>query len=95
MKSSNEIRGRANGTYLVSIILLRSARPSPHFKTTTPMFTKEDYMRLPKERLAEMLVERDNDMDGRRITPETSPYQPIYPGFYPYYPWWNTKFEIT
>lgn len=24
--------------------------------------TKEDYMRLPKERLAELLVERDNDV---------------------------------
>ena len=23
--------------------------------------TKEDYMRLPKERLAELLVERDNE----------------------------------
>lgn len=32
---------------------------------------KEDYMRLPKERLAELLVERDN-------TPSFIPYPPLY-----------------
>ena len=36
---------------------------------------KEDYMRLPKERLAEMLVERDNQPT----------YIPAYPQYIPYY----------
>lgn len=34
--------------------------------------TKEDYMRLPKERLAELLVERDNEV----IQPIIIPSQP-------------------
>ena len=37
--------------------------------------TKEDYMRLPKVRLAEMLVERDNQPK----------FVPSYPQFIPYY----------
>ena len=49
-------------------------------------FTKEDYMRLPKERLAEMLVERD-EVDEIRVAPNTSPY-PYIPS-YPYTPWWR------
>jgi len=55
-------------------------------------FTKEDYMRLPKERLAEMLVERDNDSAGKRIEP--NPCE-IYPSLRPYYPWWDVKYEVT
>lgn len=43
------------------------------------MLTKEDYMRLPKERLAEMLVEKDAE---KMIT---TPY-PVYPA-YPLPPW--------
>ena len=45
------------------------------------MLTKEDYMRLPKERLAEMLVELQNK-------PITTPYVPAYPSI-PYVPWWE------
>ena len=48
--------------------------------------TKEDYMRLPKERLAELLVERDA-MDNTPI---------VVPNTTPYVPWWDTvKYEIT
>ena len=42
--------------------------------------TKEDYMRLPKERLAELLVERDNEV----IQPIVIPSQPA-----PSDPWKN------
>ena len=42
--------------------------------------TKEDYMRLPKERLAELLVERDNEV----IEPIVIPSQPA-----PSDPWRN------
>ena len=42
--------------------------------------TKEDYMRLPKERLAELLVERDNE----DIKPIVIPAQPA-----PSEPWRN------
>ena len=43
---------------------------------------KEDYMRLPKERLAEMLVERDN--------------QPVYiPSFPQYIPYYNMFCPLT
>jgi hypothetical protein len=42
--------------------------------------TKEDYMRLPKERLAELLVERDNEV----IQPIVIPSQPT-----PSDPWKN------
>ena len=52
--------------------------------------TKEDYMRLPKERLAELLVERDMVETTPTIVPNTIPY------IYPYVPWWDTvKYEIT
>lgn len=46
--------------------------------------TKEDYMRLPKERLAELLVERDNE----KVEPIVIPATPIAPepSRYPY-PW--------
>ena len=37
--------------------------------------TKEDYMRLPKERLAELLVERDNESE--EIPPITFPTIPV------------------
>ena len=37
-----------------------------------PKFTKEDYMRLPKERLAEMLVVRDSE--------PTVKFNPMYLG---------------
>jgi len=42
--------------------------------------TKEDYMRLPKERLAELLAERDNEV----IQPIVIPSQPA-----PFDPWRN------
>ena len=42
--------------------------------------TKEDYMRLSKERLAELLVERDNDV----VQPIVIPSQPA-----PSDPWRN------
>ena len=32
--------------------------------------TKEDYMRLPKERLADLLVERDNEIPTQIIPPK-------------------------
>lgn len=40
--------------------------------------TKEDYMRLPKERLAELLVERDNEI----LTPITLPKIPSNPSLF-------------
>lgn len=51
--------------------------------------TKEDYMRLPKERLAELLVERDNEkIDPIVIPPSTPsiPYDPWNPYRYPFGP---------
>ena len=39
------------------------------------MLTKEDYMKLPKERLAELLVEKDNQTP---FTPKLSCYDPCY-----------------
>ena len=44
--------------------------------------TKEDYMRLPKERLAELLVE----MDSHPIEPIVIPAQPTSPSV-PLEPW--------
>ena len=40
--------------------------------------TKEDYMRLPKERLAELLVERDNEIIQPIVIPQptTQPSDP-------------------
>ena len=43
--------------------------------------TKEDYMRLPKERLAELLVERDNE--SIQLIPSPSPFPPS-----PRQNWW-------
>lgn len=40
--------------------------------------TKQDYMRLPKERLAELLVERDNEI----LTPITLPTIPSNPSLF-------------
>ena len=52
--------------------------------------TKEDYMRLPKERLAELLVERDA-MEITPSVPNTTPYVLAYPR-----PWWEqVTYEIT
>lgn len=42
--------------------------------------TKEDYMHLPKERLAELLVERDNEV----IQPIVIPSQPAPSSPWPY-----------
>ena len=58
--------------------------------------TKEDYMRLPKERLAELLVERDNEKVDPIVVPSTPsiPYDPWNPYRYPYGPivtWANTN----
>ena len=41
--------------------------------------TKEDYMRLSKERLAELLVERDHEFDDIKITTPTPDPMPIKP----------------
>ena len=52
--------------------------------------TKQDYMCMKKERLAELLVERD-EIDEIRVAPNTTPYipyQPPYPSS-PYSPWWK------
>ena len=39
--------------------------------------TKEDYMRLPKERLAELLVERDNEVIQQIVIPaQPAPSEP-------------------
>lgn len=47
-------------------------------------------MRLPKERLAELLVERDA-MEITPSVPNTTPYIPAYPR-----PWWEQiTYEIT
>ena len=48
--------------------------------------TKEDYMRLPKERLAELLAE----MDSVEIPPITIPTPPSIPDNDPWkqYPYW-------
>lgn len=47
-------------------------------------------MRLPKERLAELLVERDA-METTPFVPNTTPYVPAYPR-----PWWEQiTYEIT
>ena len=60
--------------------------------------TKEDYMCLPKERLAELLVEKDLE-EAIKTIPNTSPYVPDYPPTTPYVPctpWWqDIKYEIT
>ena len=57
--------------------------------------TKQDYMRLPKERLAELLVELQNEVkevDEIKVAPcvpiQVTPYTP---------PWWQepNKYEIT
>lgn len=40
--------------------------------------TKDDYMRLPKERLAELLVERDNEI----LSPITLPKIPSNPSLF-------------
>lgn len=53
--------------------------------------TKEDFMRLPKERLAELLVELQDARVEPIIVPNTTPYVPSYPR-----PWWEEiRYEIT
>jgi len=47
--------------------------------------TKEDYMRLPKERLAELLAERDNEVIEPIVIPQ--PTTPPYDPWRPYEPW--------
>ena len=47
--------------------------------------TKEDYMRLPKERLADLLVERDNEKVVPIVIPPINVPTPVYP----YTPWWK------
>lgn len=60
--------------------------------------SKEDYMRLPKERLAEMLADRD-EIEEARIVPNTAPYVPMPPiivPYNPYTPWYrDVQYEIT
>lgn len=50
------------------------------------MFTKEDYMKLDKERLAELLVERDAEDKNRQpfVFPEFPATPPVNPVKYPY-----------
>ena len=50
--------------------------------------SKEDYMCLPKERLAELLVERDLEEQTRSL-PITTPYVPYYEPWahWPRMPW--------
>ena len=50
--------------------------------------TKEDYMCLPKERLAELLVERDMEL-AQPTVPSITPYVPEQPFNPPYNPWWQ------
>lgn len=53
--------------------------------------TKEDFMRLPKERLAELLVELQDMRVEPVVVPNTTPYVPAYPR-----PWWEqVTYEIT
>lgn len=47
--------------------------------------TKEDYMRLPKERLAELLVEMQEEQTI--TTPNTTPIPYTPPPSIPWYPW--------
>jgi len=47
--------------------------------------TKEDYMRLPKERLADLLVERDNEKVEPIVIPPINVPTPVYPCT----PWWK------
>ncbi len=48
---------------------------------------KEDYMRLPKERLAELLVEMQEEQTITTPEPAPMPYTP--PPSIPYDPWRN------
>lgn len=51
--------------------------------------TKQDYMRLPKERLAELLAERDNEVIQPIVIPAppfNTPDEPWNPHPYPYGP---------
>lgn len=51
--------------------------------------TKEDFMRLPKERLAELLVELQDANVEPIVVPNTAPYAPARP-------WWEqVSYEIT
>ena len=52
--------------------------------------TKEDYMRLSKERLAELLVELQEQPTITTPEPSPMPYNPPSLPYNPYpYPWWN------
>ena len=57
--------------------------------------TKEDFMKLSKERLAELLVEMQEA--PTITTPEPTPIQYPYPATpWPYTPWWGADhFTIT
>lgn len=61
--------------------------------------SKQDYMRLPKERLAELLVERDDEVKEIEFAPNTTPYVPMPPiivPYNPYTPWYrDVQYEIT
>jgi hypothetical protein len=49
--------------------------------------TKEDYMRLPKERLAELLVEMQEEHNFPVSEPIAVPAPPSIPPYDPYRPW--------
>ena len=57
--------------------------------------TKEDYMRLPKERLAELLVEMQEVKDYPMSEPPISvPAPPSIPPYDPYRPWPITPWPV-
>lgn len=56
--------------------------------------SKQDLMRLPKERLAELLVEMQEA--PTITTPEPTPIPFPYPATpWPYTPWWGADHPIT
>lgn len=57
--------------------------------------TKEDYMCLPKERLAELLAEMDSVEPIVAPSPGPNPFTPVYPPATPCTPWWNDQITAT
>ena len=57
--------------------------------------TKEDYMCLPKERLAELLAEMDSVEPIVAPNPGPNPFAPVYPPATPYTPWWQGPITVT
>ena len=58
--------------------------------------TKQDLMRLPKERLAELLVELQEQPTITTPEPSPMPYKPYEPAPYiPWYPWGSPIITYT